>query len=104
MKFLPVVLLAGLPLAACANVGGNSSPPPTYSAPAYGSTADIASFQGAKAGQAEGGLNAKGYQLARTQGLTAFWWNQATQTCARIVTADGRYQTVAPAARSDCGR
>jgi len=102
MKYLPIVLLATLPLAACANT--NSSSTPSYSPPAYGSTADIASFQGARAGQAEGGLNAKGYQLARTQGLTAFWWNQATQTCARIVTADGRYQTVATASPGDCGR
>ena len=73
-------------------------------APEYGNTSDIADFQGARAGQAEMGLQNKGYQAARTQGLTTFWWNAATQTCARIVTSQGRYSVVETAPRGDCRR
>lgn len=79
----------------------NTSPPLVPQA-GTGAPADLASFVGARAGQAELGLNNLGYQLARTEGLTAFWWNGATQTCARIVTSDGRFQTIDTAAPGAC--
>ncbi|MCC1480779.1 hypothetical protein [Roseibaca sp. Y0-43] len=63
---------------------------------------DLSAFQGARAGQAEGGLQARGYQLARTEGLTAFWFNQGTGSCARIVTSNGRYESVTMVPASNC--
>lgn len=65
---------------------------------------DLTNFVGARGGQAEGGLANLGYELARTQGLTAFWWNAGSRTCARIVTADGRYQSINTVASADCGK
>jgi hypothetical protein len=79
--------------------GGVSEPEPDAS-PA----GDLADFVGAKGGQAEMGLNNKGYQLARTEGLTAFWWNAGSGSCARIVTADGRYQSIDMVSPADCGQ
>ncbi|MAM62445.1 hypothetical protein [uncultured Maritimibacter sp.] len=79
-----------------------SDPEPVQVRPAVGSSSDLSAFQGARAGQAENGLENLGYQLARTQGLTAYWFNQATGACARIVTADGRYQSVTMVPSGDC--
>lgn len=79
--------------------GGDSEPEPDAS-PA----GDLADFVGAKGGQAEMGLNNKGYQLARTEGLTAYWWNEGSGNCARIVTADGRYQSIDMVPPADCGQ
>ena len=71
------------------------------SAPANVASDDLSAFQGARAGQAEGGLRARGYELVRTEGLTAYWFNRGTGSCARIVTSDGRYSsvTMVPAGR-----
>ena len=63
---------------------------------------DLSAFVGARAGQAEGGLRARGYELARTEGLTAFWFNRGTGSCARIVTAEGRYSSVTMVPASNC--
>jgi hypothetical protein len=79
---------AGTTTAASTTAGG---PPP-----------DLVNFVGAKGGQAEMGLQNLGYTAARTQGLTTYWWNQSTGVCARIVTSDGRYQTINSVAPSDC--
>ena len=65
---------------------------------------DLADFVGAKGGQAEMGLTNKGYELARTEGLTAFWWNAGSGACAKIVTADGRYQSIDMVSPNDCGK
>jgi hypothetical protein len=94
--FIPALLLSG-----CESTNTGS---PTTMAPGAGSANDLAEFVGAGAGQAEAGLANKGYVLARTEGLTAFWWNETTQTCARIVTNQGRYESVDTAARTDCGK
>ena len=63
--------------------------------PSVGSSTDLSSFQGARAGQAETGIQSLGYQAIRSEGLTTYWFNRATGACARITTADGRYETVA---------
>ncbi len=98
---LLIVLAALAPLTGCETSNGDSA----TTLPAYaGSASDIYDFQGAKAGRAEMGLNNRGYQLARTQGLRGYWWTQNTGTCAKIVTSQGRYQSVDTASPSDCGR
>lgn len=67
---------------------------PSGSAPLIGSDTDLRPFIGSRAGQAENGLQNLGYQLARTEGLTAYWYNASTSVCAQIVTSDGRYSAI----------
>lgn len=98
------MIVAGIALAACETSDGGSATNLPNNPPQYGSTSDIADFQGARAGQAEGGLNQRGYFLVGTQGLTAFWWNDRTQTCAQIVTSNGRFSSVTTASRGECNR
>ena len=70
--------------------------------PALGSAYDLSAFQGARAGQAEMGLQNLGYELIRTEGLTAYWLNRSTDACARIVTSDGRYSSITMLPSGDC--
>ena len=76
--------------------------PSTTGAPAVGSPTDVTSFQGARAGQAEGGLRNLGYEPIRSEGLTTWWFNRGTGACARITTADGRYSDVTMLPAEDC--
>ena len=100
LTFLMVMALSGL--SGCA--GGEVSDPMVMSAgqPAVGSSTDLRAFEGARAGQSEMGIQSLGYQLIRTQGLTAYWFNPATGACAEIVTADGRYGSVRMLPAEDC--
>jgi len=63
---------------------------------------DVTEFVGAPAGQAAGGLEALGFENIRTEGLTAFWFNRDTGTCARITTADGLFSDVVVVPAEDC--
>ncbi|SEA99093.1 hypothetical protein [Rubrimonas cliftonensis] len=78
------------------------SQPPAAGAPAVGSATDLSAFQGARAGQAEGGIQNLGYEAIRTQGLTTWWFNRETGACARITTANGRYSDVTMLPAEDC--
>ena len=75
---------------------------PTAGLPQVGSATDITSFQGARAGQSEMGLEALGYEAVRTEGLTTYWLNRGTGACAQIVTSDGRYASVVMVPTSNC--
>ena len=86
-------------LAGCVADSGSTTAP---AQPAVGSSSDLSSFVGARAGQAEGGLTALGYELIRTQGLTAYWFNRSTGACAEIVTDNGRYSAVNMLPAEDC--
>ena len=86
-----------LPLAACVEETAAPS-----GRPALGSASDLTGFQGARAGQAEMGIRNLGYELIRTEGLTAFWFNRSTGACARIVTGNGRYESVTMLPAEDC--
>lgn len=97
-KTMTTLVLAGalLPLAACVEDTGSAG------APAVGSSSDLSSFVGARAGQAEMGITNLGYELIRTEGLTAFWFNRSTGACARITTSNGRYSDVTMLPAEDC--
>lgn len=97
LKIIAAALVV-LPLAAC--VEDMSMPEPGR--PAVGSEFDLSSFEGARAGQAEMGITNLGYEPIRTEGLTTFWFNRSTGACARIVTGDGRYQSVTMLPAEDC--
>ena len=94
MIFVSVLVLAG-----CEST--NTSPSAIITT-GTNSIDDLADFVGARAGQAELGLSNKGYELAHTEGLTGYWWNETSSTCARIVTNDGRYESIDTAPSSDC--
>ena len=70
--------------------------------PAVGNEYDLSSFEGARAGQAEMGLQNLGYEPVRTQGLTTWWFNRSTGACAEIVTSQGRYSSVTMLPSGDC--
>lgn len=69
---------------------------------------DLADLVGARAGQAEGALQSRGYVYAKgsTSGNAKYsaWYNASTGRCAMIQTADGRYQSIVQAPPGDCGR
>ncbi len=83
-------------------VEDTSSSAAAQGTPAVGSSTDVTAFQGARAGQAEGGLRALGYEPIRSEGLTTFWFNRDTGACARITTSDGRYSSVDMLPAEDC--
>jgi hypothetical protein len=92
------LVVAMLPLAACVEDTGSSN----AGRPAVGSATDLSSFQGARAGQAEMGIQNLGYELIRTQGLTQYWFNRSTGACAEMTVGDGRYQSVRMLPAEDC--
>lgn len=87
---------AVLGLAACDD-GATSS-----GQPAVGSSSDLSAFEGARAGQAEMGIQRLGYELIRSEGLTSYWFNRDTGACAEITTAEGVYASVNMLPPGDC--
>ncbi|WP_306132944.1 hypothetical protein [Roseivivax marinus] len=98
------VAVAGLALlAGCVEETSAPSEQPTAQGmPSVGSSTDVTSFEGARAGQAEGGLMALGYESIRSEGLTTYWFNRDTGACARITTNQGRYSDVTMVPAEDC--
>ncbi|WP_170367555.1 hypothetical protein [Ruegeria arenilitoris] len=85
-------------LAGCGESGGSVE----ASAPIVGSSSDLSSFEGARAGQAEMGIQSLGFELIRSEGLTSYWFNKETGACARITTSEGRYSDVEMLPSGDC--
>ena len=79
--------------------GGSGAAP---GKPAVGSEHDLTEFQGARAGQAEMGIRALGYEPIRSEGLTTYWFNRSTGACAKITTSNGRYSSVDMLPAEDC--
>lgn len=96
MRNILAVAVLSLPLAACVEDTGSSG------TPAVGSSSDLSAFEGARAGQAEMGIQNLGYELIRSEGLTSYWFNRSTGACAEITTADGRYETINMLPAGDC--
>ncbi len=94
------LLLGAAALVALSGCVETSSP--VSGQPSVGSSSDLTAFEGARAGQAEMGIQNLGYELIRTEGLTAFWFNRSTGACARITTSDGRYSDVTMLPAGDC--
>ena len=84
-------------LAGCVEETGSSG-----GQPAFGNSSDLSAFEGARAGQAEMGIQNLGYELIRTQGLTQYWFNRSTGACAEMTVGDGRYQSVTMLPAEDC--
>lgn len=88
-----------LVLAGCAQDDGTAADSP---APVVGGASDLTPFEGARAGQAEMGIQSLGFRNIRSDGLTAYWFNPATGACAAIVTSEGRYSSVTMLPAEDC--
>jgi hypothetical protein len=101
-----ISLKATLCLAAIASVAGCAETTTTRAStpgqPTVGSSTDLTAFEGARAGQAEMGIQNLGYELVRTDGLTAYWFNRATGACAAITTSQGRYSNIDMLPAEDC--
>ena len=95
IKYL-AFLGAAISLSACVQDSGAVSPP------AVGNTSDLSSFEGAKAGQAEMGIQNLGFEPVRSEGLTTYWFNRDTGACSRITTSNGRYSDVTMLPSGDC--
>ncbi|HSQ68749.1 MAG TPA: hypothetical protein VLM41_01585 [Steroidobacteraceae bacterium] len=90
-------------------VAGGNAGHSGHAAYKAGETApDLADLVGAKAGQAEGELQRRGYQYAKgsTSGNAKYssYFNASTGRCVMIRTEDGRYQSIVQAPPFDCGR
>lgn len=90
--------VCALVLAACDDTGAAVE----SGAPAIGSSSDLSAFEGARAGQAELGIQNLGFALIRSEGLTSYWFNRDTGACARITTSQGRYSDVTMLPSADC--
>jgi uncharacterized membrane protein len=68
---------------------------------------DLADLVGAKAGQAEGQLESRGYayRSGSTSGDSKYsnWYNRSNGRCVTIRTEQGRYQSIVQAPPYDCG-
>ena len=95
LSALSVGLIA---LAGCVEDTGSTAP----GTPSVGSSTDLTAFEGARAGQAEMGVQNLGYELIRSEGLTSYWFNRDTGACAAITTSDGRYSNIAMLPAEDC--
>jgi hypothetical protein len=69
---------------------------------------DLRDLVGARAGQAEGDLEARGWASTSVHktgsGSHAYWWNAQGKNCVRVSTRDGRYDAITDARNSDCGQ
>ena len=62
----------------------------------------LESFEGARAGQAEMGIQALGYEIVENQGLTNLWYNKMTGQCYAVTTNQGRYASIKARDASEC--
>lgn len=81
----------------------------TTSGIAHASTpSDLADLVGARGSSGEDALRSRGYVLTdHAQGddeIWTYWWNGGREKCVGVRTADGRYQSIRDAARSDCNQ
>lgn len=95
---LMVVSTGLIALGGCVEDTGSSA----SGKPSVGSSSDLTAFEGARAGQAEMGIQNLGYELIRSNGLTSYWFNRGTGACAAITTSDGRYSNITMLPAEDC--
>lgn len=88
-RIAPWVLLAGLAAAS-----------------AHAQSTGLEDLAGARAGQAEGELQRRGYVNIRGEKgddrSYTYWWNADRRQCVSIATMDGRYSSIQPTTAPDC--
>ena len=84
-------------------LGLSSVAVPTY---ARAQATGIEDMVGARAGQAEGELQRRGYRNVRGEKgddrSYTYWWNAGRRQCVVIATMDGRYSSIQPTTAPDC--
>lgn len=105
MRSIPVPGFAAvavtLALGACGTPPSPPAAPPTPAVlPAPPEFIDLV---GTDASRGEAELTKRGYQQAKTQGTTTFWYHAPSNTCLRVVTANGRYRRVSQTLPENCG-
>jgi hypothetical protein len=76
--------------------------------PAQDTPGDLRDMVGARAGQAEGELQRRGYRsVGGEKGddrSYAYWWNAERQRCVTVATMEGRYHSITTSPAPDCQR
>ena len=101
-KALAFAALAPLALAACDTSSSGNVDTSDSGEGSVVQDSTLAGFEGARAGQAEMGIQNLGYELTRSEGLTSYWFNRSNGACARITTSDGRYSDITMLPFGDC--
>lgn len=57
---------------------------------------------GARAGQAENNLRARGYALDHSSGGVQYWWHAGNRECINLFVSNGRYDTIDRRPTSEC--
>jgi hypothetical protein len=74
----------------------------------FGQANKLQDLVGARAGQAEGDLESRGYVVTHTErsddSIYAYWWNQSAKKCVAVRTRDGRYVSVVDTMAFDCNQ
>lgn len=65
---------------------------------------DISDLPGSRAPGAESEMQDRGYKMETFKNGGQYWWNGNSDTCVRVVVAQGRYATVDKVSASDCGK
>lgn len=69
---------------------------------------DLRDLVGARAGQAEGDLESRGWASMSVHksstGSYSYWWNARGKDCVRVATRDGRYEAITDTSAADCGQ
>ncbi|KQS04016.1 hypothetical protein ASG11_06925 [Sphingomonas sp. Leaf357] len=85
-------------------VGGLASG--VWTVPAQAQSTGLEDMAGARAGQAEGELQRRGYRNVRGEKgddrSYAYWWNADRRQCVTIATMNGRYSSITPTTPPDC--
>ena len=77
-------------------------------APAQAQNTGLSDLVGARAGQAEGELQRRGYRNVRSQSGDdrnyGYWWNRDRRQCVVIATMDGRFSSISATTAPDCSQ
>jgi hypothetical protein len=75
---------------------------------AMGQANKLQDLVNAKAGQAEGDLENRGYVVTHTEegdnAIFSYWWNPSNKKCVAVKTSDGRYVSITDAMNFDCNQ
>lgn len=109
---IPVTILTILTLGGCQSTGDDADAVPASAIPPGmassvtvpgGAPGDIADLVNASAASGQTQLLARGYKKTIQQDQATFWWNPTTTICARVVTGNGRLQSIGAAELRYCG-
>jgi hypothetical protein len=79
-----------------------------FAAGIFGQANKLQDLVNARAGQAEGDLESRGYVISHTEdggdSVYSYWWNQSAKKCVCVRTLDGLYASIVDAMPFDCNK